>query len=65
MYEYKFVDVLLEDVGLFSKKKSNYRELIAEHAKDGWRFVQLVPKNYNTDGRPWEFEIILEKEFKE
>lgn len=62
MYEYKYVDVILESIGLFSKKKSNYREIIDEHAKEGWRFVQLVPKSYNMDGRPWEFEVIFEKE---
>lgn len=62
MYEYKYVDVILESVGLFSKKKSDYREIIDSHAKEGWRFVQLIPKCYNSDGRPWEFEVIFEKE---
>ncbi|MFZ5352352.1 MAG: DUF4177 domain-containing protein [Bacillota bacterium] len=39
-----------------------YREIIAEHAKQGWRLVQIVSRGYDTDGQPWEFVAIFEKE---
>lgn len=61
MYEYKYVEVVMDKGGLFSSQVPNYKEIIAEHAADGWRLVQIVEKDYNMDGRPWKFEAIFEK----
>ncbi|MBP1994418.1 DUF4177 domain-containing protein [Paenibacillus eucommiae] len=57
MYEYKYVETSLG--GLFSS--STYEETIDEHAKDGWRLVQILAKNYNGHGRPTTHEIIFER----
>lgn len=61
MYEYKYVELTLG--GVFTK--DNYHEIIDMHAKEGWRFVQVVPTYYNTHGKPTDYEVILERELKE
>ena len=60
MYEYKYVEVTLG--GVFAK--DNYHEIIDEHAKKGWRLVQVVPTYYNSYGKPTDYEVILERELE-
>lgn len=60
MYEYKYVDTELG--GFFSV--ANHREIINEHAKEGWRLVQVLAYEYNSHGKPKKFEIIFEREVK-
>lgn len=55
MYEYKFVEADLG--GFFSV--TNHREIINEHAKEGWRLVQVLAFDYDSKGRPKSYEIIL------
>ncbi len=57
MYEYKFVDTSLG--GFFSSSK--HREAIEQHAKEGWRLVQVLPTHYNGHGKPTQYEIIFER----
>lgn len=57
MYKYKFVRATLG--GLFTE--ANHREIINEHAKEGWRLVQVLPILYNGHGKPTDFEIIFEQ----
>lgn len=57
MYEYKFVETSIG--GLFSD--AMYREAIEEHAKNGWRLVQILPTRYNGHGKPTGHEIIFER----
>lgn len=61
MYEYKFVEADLG--GFFSV--TNHREIINEHAKEGWRLVQVLAFDYDLRGRPKSYEIIFEREIKE
>ncbi|WDV46476.1 DUF4177 domain-containing protein [Clostridiaceae bacterium M8S5] len=61
MYEYKFVKASI--AGLFSE--GNYKQIVHEYAKIGWRLVQIFPCAYNGYGKPVEIEIVLEKEIKE
>ena len=42
MFEYKFVKVELHWGFTRSKPAEDYQEIIQEHARDGWRFVQIV-----------------------
>mgnify|MGYP002479960515 CR=1 FL=1 len=37
MYEYKFVEIELKQGFLKSEAKENYRKVIQDHAKEGWR----------------------------
>ncbi|NBI28563.1 DUF4177 domain-containing protein [Chengkuizengella marina] len=57
MYEYKFVEANLG--GWLSD--STYQEIINEHAKKGWKFVQVLPISYNGHGKPTKHEIIFER----
>ncbi|ALC89154.1 hypothetical protein AM500_04625 [Bacillus sp. FJAT-18017] len=59
MYEYKFVKVKLSRWN--NAPKENYHEIIASHAKDGWRFVQLFAPVTSGNGYSSFFEIIFEK----
>ncbi|RKN77051.1 DUF4177 domain-containing protein [Paenibacillus ginsengarvi] len=61
MYEYKYVDTTLG--GMFTE--SMYRQAIDDHAKDGWRLVQVLPTRYNGHGKPTAYEIIFERKVKE
>lgn len=60
MYEYKYVEANLG--GFFTD--ANHHDIINEHARNGWRMVQVVPMYYNGHGKPTEYEIIFEREVK-
>ncbi|WP_041964356.1 DUF4177 domain-containing protein [Mesobacillus selenatarsenatis] len=57
MYEYIFVETSLG--GFFSS--ATHRETIIEYAADGWRLVQVLPLEYNGNGKPRSYEIIFER----
>ena len=57
MYQYKYVNATLG--GFFTE--ANHHEIIDQHAKEGWRLVQVLPVEYNGHGRPTGFEIIFER----
>jgi hypothetical protein len=57
MYQYKFVKATLG--GFFTE--ANHHEIIKQHAEEGWRLVQVLPSQYNTNGKPIDYEIIFEK----
>jgi len=63
MYEYKFYKI---DIGGFPEKKpeENYREIIREHAKNGWRLVQVFSPTVGviSGGTSTYFDLIFEKE---
>ena len=65
MYEYKYVKVDLEGFMFSSKKpRVDHHRIIEEHAKDGWRLVQIFAPAVSVlgGGVPDYFEIILERE---
>jgi hypothetical protein len=64
MYEYKFIGVIIEKIGLFSSDIPNYKDIISLNAQDGWRFVQIIATEHSAEGRPWTHEVIFEKEIK-
>lgn len=61
MYEYKYVECTLG--GFFTD--ANHHEIIDEHAKEGWRLIQVLPLYYNSQGRPTAYEIIFERKLEE
>ncbi len=61
MYEYKYVSTTLG--GFFIE--AEHHKTIDNHAKNGWRLVQIVPMYYNAHGKPTEYEIIFEREITE
>jgi hypothetical protein len=60
MYEYIFVETSLG--GVWSRPQ--HQETIQEYDAEGWRFVQVVPLNYDGHGKPGSFEIIFERPIK-
>ena len=46
--------------GLFSA--SDYKELIDQHSKDGWRFVTAIPAKFVGYGVIKEVDLVFEKE---
>lgn len=59
MYEYEFVKVELSN--WTSSPKENYQDIITEHAKEGWRFVQIFAPSTKSYGYAAYFELIFEK----
>ncbi len=59
-YEYRFIKVDLSGFATL-KPKENYHGIIEEHAKDGWRLVQVFSPAVGTGGFSKYFEIILER----
>lgn len=57
IYEYKYVQATLG--GFFTE--ANHYEIIDEHAREGWRLVQVLPMYYNSHGKPTDYEIIFER----
>jgi hypothetical protein len=61
MYEYKFIKLDLKGI-VESKPKEDYHSLINEHAKDGWRLVQILTPPTGPSGAATYFELIFEKQ---
>lgn len=57
MYQYKYEKATLGNFFTVA----NYHKIIDNHAKEGWRLVQVLPVEYNGHGKPKDFEIIFEK----
>ncbi|WP_240374947.1 DUF4177 domain-containing protein [Bacillus piscicola] len=60
MYEYKFEKVDLKG-GFRMKPKEDYHDIIREHAKDGWRLVQIFAPGTSSYGLASYFELIFER----
>ena len=62
MLEYETVRV--EITGLLNRKpKEDYREIIKERGKDGWRLVQIFAPPMEGYGLAKYIDIIFEKKF--
>ena len=60
-FEYKFVEVEI-DHGFFSNNlPGDYTKIIDDHAKEGWRFVQIFPIEFS-GYHPSSFQIVFERE---
>ncbi|MCC6078278.1 DUF4177 domain-containing protein [Bacillus thuringiensis] len=61
MFEYKFVKVEFHWGLTRSKLAEDYQEIIQEHARDDWRFVQIVAPTIGSSEQPEYFDLIFEK----
>lgn len=59
MFEYKFVKIDLNFWG--NNPKEDYQDIIMNHAKEGWRFVQIFAPPTKGYGSAPYFEIIFER----
>jgi hypothetical protein len=57
--EYKFVK--LEPSFFSGRPKGDYKEIINEQAREGWRLVQIFAPPVGNAGKATYYEIIFEK----
>ncbi|CAM5793741.1 MULTISPECIES: DUF4177 domain-containing protein [Brevibacillus] len=60
MFEYKFVRVELSPFR--RRPKQDYQAIVAEHARQGWRLVQIFAPATGGEGAAMYFELIFEKQ---
>jgi len=61
-YEYKFVRIGEGWVGARREAKAEYQGIVREHARDGWRLVQVFAPSFGVYGVAKYVELIFEKE---
>ena len=61
-YEYKFVRLGEGWLGVKRDARMNYRATVIEHARDGWRLVQIFAPGTGGYGAAKYFELIFERE---
>jgi hypothetical protein len=59
MYEYEFVNVDFSWWG--QKVKEDYHKLVEDHAKQGWRLVQIFASSTGAGGNVSYVELIFER----
>jgi hypothetical protein len=60
-YEYKFVRLGEGFLGVRSEAKNTYQDVIHQHAREGWRLVQIFAPGTGAYGVAKYFELIFEK----
>ena len=61
-YEYKFVRLGEGFIGVRSKAKNTYQDVIDQHAREGWRLVQIFAPGIGIYGTAKYYELIFEKQ---
>ncbi|MFC2103189.1 DUF4177 domain-containing protein [Bacteroidota bacterium] len=61
-YEYKFVRLGEGFIWIKSIAQKAYQDVINEHAKNGWRLVQIFSPSLSFYGVSRYFELIFERE---
>ena len=64
MYEYQFVKIEFKKIS--GNPREDYREVIKEEAKKGWRFIQILSPDLATSGVAvgTYYELIFERPIK-
>ena len=60
-FEYKFVRLGEGFFGVRREARDTYQDVIAQHARDGWRLVQIFAPGIAGHGAAKYYEIILER----
>ena len=63
-YEYEFVRLGEGMMGVKKSAKQQYQQVIHDHAREGWRLVQVFAPPIAGYGSAKYFEIIFERERK-
>ena len=61
-YTYKFVRTNIGGNGFTGNFSTEYQQIIDEHARDGWRFVQAFSPSVGIYGSASKVDLIFEKE---
>jgi Domain of unknown function (DUF4177) len=59
--EYEFVKIPLSRKFFQDKPKEDYRKIIEEHGRRGWRLVQIFAPGTSGHGAASYFELIFER----
>lgn len=62
-YEYKFVRLGEGFLSARKAAKENYQQVIHDHARDGWRLVQIFAPGIGAYGAAKYYEMIFEREW--
>ena len=60
-YEYKFVRMGEGWMGVRKAAKTEYQDVVKDHARQGWRLVQVFAPSLGGYGMSKYFELILER----
>jgi hypothetical protein len=60
-YDYKFVRVELNSGLRIDTPKNDYRKIIQDHGKEGWRLLQIFAPATSGTGWASYFELIFER----
>lgn len=60
MYEYKYVKIKV--TGFIRRPESDYHAIIDQHAREGWRLVQILTPPIGSYGTAPYYELIFERE---
>jgi hypothetical protein len=61
-YEYKFVRLGEGWMGVKKSAREEYQQVINEHARNGWRLVQVFAPGVGGYGMAKYYELIFERE---
>lgn len=61
-YEYKFVRLGEGWLAATKEARLTYQDVVHQHARDGWRLVQIFAPGTGGYGAAKYFEIVLERE---
>lgn len=61
MYEYKFVRLGQGLIAAKREAEDQYQDVVREHARQGWRLVQVFAPPIGSAGRALFFELIFER----
>ena len=60
-YEYKFVRMGEGWVGVKKSAQKEYQDVVKDHARQGWRLVQIIAPSIGGYGMSKYYELILER----
>jgi hypothetical protein len=60
-YEYKFVRMGEGWVGVKKSAQKEYQDVVKDHARQGWRLVQIFAPSIGGYGMSKYYELILER----
>ena len=61
MFDYKFVTIPLDRGWLVRRPAQDYHTVIQDHARQGWRLVQIFAPGTGAYGAAKYFELVLER----
>jgi hypothetical protein len=61
-FEYKFVRLGEGFLSARSEARNDYQEQIQQHAREGWRLVQIFAPGIGAYGAAKYYELVLERE---